>query len=481
MEQVIRLRDEFELNELANLEGTGLYQIERRPVVWEIDRHEIDLRDISLLKKYMENCRKKADYKKAKFINQILCQYDFAEKNDRVEHLPEMYQIEHTDICNSRCIMCNHFFTKNYGCSFLSMEVIHEIEKYLPYANYIALNGIGEPFLHPRIMDIMEVYDKYGIQMTTNTNLSIMNPELASIINRTFSDIQISCDAADKETYEAIRKGLSFEKFKANVEILRKAGNVEICMATVVMRQNILQLPQIVEFAADLGCNKVVFLDLNTSKLLQNQDDTIKCFPHTAKLYMEKARETAERRGIILHTLDYINSFNDAVDEGKQKKEMEGILKQPLYPNDSLAEKLYRMYENLGFEEPCFSAMETDYCTSSRYDSMGYCQFIENRPFISAQGDVFNCCTRRMHSMGNLNTTEFTEIWNGEALCSMRNIFNRGKLPYYCTGCTYLRSNLMVERIRMGKVDRNFYIDFYDQLRIDIINKNLGDKKNEYI
>ena len=83
--------------------------------------------------------------------------------------------------------------------------------------------------------------------------------------------------------------------------------------------------------------------------------------------------------------------------------------------------------------------------------------------------------------MGNLNTMEFARIWNGDALCKMRNIFNHGKLPYYCTGCTYLRSNLMVDRIQMGKVDQDFYVDLYDQLRMDIISKNLGDKKNEYI
>ena len=480
MEQVVRLRDEFDIDRLANLEGTGLYQT-GRSVVWETDGKETDLGDIPRLKDWMEDSRKKADYKKVKFINQILCQYDFARKNDRAEHFPEMFQIEHTDLCNSRCIMCNHFFTKNHGCSFLSMEAVREIERYLPYARYLALNGIGEPFLHPQIMDIMEIYEKYGIQMTTNTNLSVMNPELAAIINRTFTDIQISCDAADKETYEAIRRGLSFEKFKANAEMLRSAGNVEICMATVVMRQNILQLPQIVEFAADLGCDKGVLLDLNTSKLLENLNDTIKSFPRTAGRYMEEAREAADRRGVILHTLDYIQSFQNAPNGDELEREREHILKSPLYPDDALAEKLYRMYEELGFEAPCFLAADTDYCRPGRYDSVGYCQFIENRPFISAQGDVFNCCTRRMHSMGNLNTMEFARIWNGDALCKMRNIFNHGKLPYYCTGCTYLRSNLMVDRIQMGKVDQDFYVDLYDQLRMDIISKNLGDKKNEYI
>lgn len=474
MDNVTKLRDKFEISSLANLEGTGLLQT-GQPVIWEFDGHRINLQDIFSLKIHMENYRQKADYKKVKFINQILCQSDFANKRDYVEHFPEMLQIEHTDICNSRCIMCNHFFTKNHGCSFLSTDAIREIEKYLPYVNYIALNGIGEPLLHPYIMDIMSMYEKYGIQMTTNTNLSVMNPELAAIINRTFSDIQISCDAADLKTYEAIRGGLSFEKFKKNAEILRAGGNVEICMATVVMRQNILQLPKIVELAANLGCDKVVLLDLNTSKLLQNQDDSIKSFPKIAAYYMEKAKEMAECKGIILHTLDYVRSFRDDESMGNEKQELKLIQKQPLYPDDLLAEKLYKMYEKLGFEEPCFSAIATDYCKPGQYDSTGYCQFIENRPFISALGNVFNCCTRRMHSMGNLNDMEFSKIWNGEALCGMRRIFNNGKLPYYCTGCTYLRSNLMVDRIQMKSLDKNFYVDLYDQLRMDILKKNLGD------
>ncbi len=474
MDNVTKLRDKFDISLLANLEGTGLLQT-GQPVIWEIDGHRIDLQDMSSLKEHMENYRQKADYKMVKFINQILCQSDFANKRDYVEHFPEMFQIEHTDMCNSRCIMCNHFFTKNHGCSFLPMGVIHEIERYLPYVNYIALNGIGEPLLHPRIMDIMSMYEKYSIQMTTNTNLSVMNPELAAIINRTFSDIQISCDAADQKTYEAIRGGLSFEKFKKNAGILRAGGNVEICMATVVMRQNILQLPKIVELAADLGCDKAILLDLNTSQLLQNQDDTIKSFPKIAAYYMEKAKETAERKGIILHTLDYVYSFSDDGSARNEEQELELIQKHPLYPDGLFAEKLYRMYENLGFEAPCFSAIATDYCKPSKYDSTGYCQFIENRPYISAQGNVFNCCTRRMHSMGNLNDVGFSKIWNGEALCRMRRIFNSGKLPYYCIGCTYLRSNLMVDRIKIESLDKNFYVDLYDQLRMNILKKDLGE------
>lgn len=456
----------FDTENLANLEGTGVFQ-NGSENIWHFDGKEINLKDAKGLKNLMHHYRRKAQYKEAKFVNRILCQLDFAERNETVNHFPGLLQLEHTDICNSRCIMCNHYFTKNHGCRFIDMNVIREMEEYLPYVDYIVLNGIGEPLLHPNIMELMSTYEKYGIQMTTNTNMSVMNPELAKIMHRTFTDIQISCDGSNAETYENIRRGLKFDQFVKNVKMLREAGSTEICMATVVMRQNIEELPQIVELAADLGCDKVVMLDLNMSELLQTQNDTLMGFPRVAAYYMEKAKETAARRNIFIHTLDYVKNLDNHRTLEEETKLLHSI---PKYRDDKLAEELYEMYKQIDFINPVFAAENTDYCTPSRYRSEGYCQFIENRPFISANGDIFNCCMRRMHSMGNLNEKGFEEIWNGEPMRKIRRMLNSGQLPKYCVGCAYFRGELMTDRLRVLNEDREFYEDVYDRLRMEIIN-----------
>lgn len=474
MENRIVLEEEFDIGRLADLKGGGLLQ-SGVPVWWKHQGELLDLRDARRLADERERCLQKGDYAEVKFINRILCQSDFVEKRLKVYHYPELFQIEHTDICNSRCIMCNHYFTRNHGCTFMDMDVIRRLETYLPYATNIALNGIGEPLLHPQIMEIMSTYEKYGIRLTTNTNLSVMNPELAAIMHRTFSDVQISCDAADRETYESIRLGLKFDTFVKNARMLRAAGSTEICMATVVMRQNIMQLSDIVALAADLGCDKMVLLDLNTSELLENVHDSVRKIPHTAAYYIGKACETADRLGVQLHALEGIGT----PDTGNREDEKE-LLACPFYPEPALAEKLYRLYEELGFDVPVFPAVDTDYCTASVYESEGYCEFIENRPFISASGEVFNCCTRRMHSMGNMMRTDFENIWNGPGYTRMRHIMNVGRLPKYCAGCTYLTSDLMVDRIRVSNMDRAFYENIYDKLRMDIIRENRG-KRNENI
>lgn len=465
------LNDFFDAETLFRLDGSGLLQ-QDDSLFWSFRGEQINLRDTKALLHVMQQYYDKADYPVVKFINNIVSNIDLYEKKDRVDHFPAMYQIEHTDICNARCIMCNHSFTRNHGCKFMDMNIIHELEPFFPYASCVVLNGIGEPLLHPQIKELMETYDKYGIQLSTNTNLSVMDPEIAALMQKTFCDIQISCDAADPETYESIRRGLRFDTFKKNARMLRDAGDVEICMATVVMRQNVTQLPQIVELAAELGCAKVILLDLNASNLLQNTNDSTQFFPATACYYMDRAKETGERLGVIVHTPDYVYTL----DQGSVEQEAEIVGRAPLFQPDTLYEDLYRMYESINFFNPVFDALDTDYCTASRFRSVGYCQFVENRPFISASGDMFNCCTRRMHSMGNILSNGFAAVWNGTPMQRIRYIFNQGCLPKYCTGCTYLRSGLMVDRIKVTEYDDSFYTDLYDAYRMNLIDKERRNK-----
>ena len=80
-----------------------------------------------------------------------------------------------------------------------------------------------------------------------------MSEELAKEIHNSFYSITFSCDACTKETYENIRKGLSFDKFIENVKLLRSFGDkLPMRMSTVAMRQNLHELPGIVRLAAEL-------------------------------------------------------------------------------------------------------------------------------------------------------------------------------------------------------------------------------------
>ena len=47
-----------------------------------------------------------------------------------------------------------------------------------------------------------------------NTNFTVVPEQLWNDMGHAFSFLNISCDGAEKDLYESIRKGLCFEDFK---------------------------------------------------------------------------------------------------------------------------------------------------------------------------------------------------------------------------------------------------------------------------
>ena len=69
----------------------------------------------------------------------------------------------------------------------------------LKHVKRILLQGSGEPLAHPHIARYIDKYADLGIEVTCNTNLSIMNEALAKAIGRAFKKIHISCDGCSSD------------------------------------------------------------------------------------------------------------------------------------------------------------------------------------------------------------------------------------------------------------------------------------------
>ena len=125
----------------------------------------------------------------------------------------------------------------------------------------ISLNGMGEPFISPLVSNQIDFYSKYGNKIVTNTNLSVLNDRLLEQINSNFEWLEISCDGATQDTYEAIRKNLKFDVIVKNLNILKeKCPKVRKHIATVIMRQNVQEMPQMVELASQVGASIITFM-----------------------------------------------------------------------------------------------------------------------------------------------------------------------------------------------------------------------------
>jgi MoaA/NifB/PqqE/SkfB family radical SAM enzyme len=92
----------------------------------------------------------------------------------RVPKLPKEAQIEVTNRCNFSCKMCQRY---GLGVSFTDMD-FSLYEAILDRAEGIknlVLTGWGEPFLHPRIFDMIRSAKERGHAVRLTTNASLLN------------------------------------------------------------------------------------------------------------------------------------------------------------------------------------------------------------------------------------------------------------------------------------------------------------------
>jgi radical SAM protein with 4Fe4S-binding SPASM domain len=132
------------------------------------------------------------------------------------------------------------------------------------------LQGLGEPMLHPRFFDMVEYAVNKGIRVTTNTNLTLLNARKAQrCIASGLDGVYFSIDGAKRETYENIRLNARYDKVLSNLDLLgsTKAKNnsqlPHLKMVMVIMRQNLAELPDLVDLAARYDIEEVYVQQLS--------------------------------------------------------------------------------------------------------------------------------------------------------------------------------------------------------------------------
>ena len=416
-----------------------------------------------------EQYTKEKNWKLVKLINQVIINTDFLLKRSIQNGLPDSFQIETTNKCNAECIMCFHFYKKNNNASHLSNKVVNKLKDILPYTDRILLHGMGEPFLNPKIVFQINEYVKYGIRMTTNTNLSVINEELLFLIDNHFDWIEISCDGATKKTYELIRKNLSFENFIINLQLLKeKCPKVRKHFATVIMRQNIFELPEMVKLAHKFGINMVAFMSLSTNPVIDNINDCMLNYPNVLYHYINMAKYEGEKCGVEVVSPFYDIRFTKNVFE----KELEIMNKMSEQKTDEEIQKIILIGKKLEQYSFDFSFSDSD-VVASEVKCFGICDWVLKGAFIDLHGEVAICCINQNIKLGKLvGNGSFKDIWNNSSYRKIREIFYSGFLPDCCLGCSIIERGL-VKYLRLEITSK-----FYQESEIT---KNRKKKLNEIL
>jgi MoaA/NifB/PqqE/SkfB family radical SAM enzyme len=197
--------------------------------------------------------------------------YDLTSR--RRDGYPTRMEFELSNTCNLECVMCRGEFSSSirknrdqkppipvpYDSRFLD-----QLESFIPPLESARFLG-GEPFLIPLYEEVWEMMIRLNprVEVTLQTNGTIMNPRVRRVLENLSFSISVSIDSVDKENFERIRKNSSFDTVVENLRIFQEYSRrrgTHLSIVSMVMPQNWWELPELVAFANRLGVS--IFLGL---------------------------------------------------------------------------------------------------------------------------------------------------------------------------------------------------------------------------
>lgn len=142
------------------------------------------------------------------------------------EEAPLYIDIEVTNHCNLGCYMCpvgTHAMKRPRG--YMSMELVEKLCKELEESPIggVRLIRWGEPTMHPQFIEILRKLKKTGKLIHFNTNGTLLNRDMIQeIIDLEIDSVKFSFQGVDKESYEEMRFGSSWDKLMENIRLMNE-------------------------------------------------------------------------------------------------------------------------------------------------------------------------------------------------------------------------------------------------------------------
>ena len=183
-------------------------------------------------------------------------------KVDRVWGMPYRYNIDPTNVCNLRCPVCPT------GLGILGREqgmidfedyqaVVDQIAK---YAYVLELYNWGEPFLHPRIFDMVRYAHDRRVSVRLSSNMNRFSGDMAEkTVSSGLDRLIVSVDGSTQEAYEKYRRGGNLQRVLDNVKMLvaekrrQKSRYPFILMRMLINRHNEHQVEDVRKIAETIG------------------------------------------------------------------------------------------------------------------------------------------------------------------------------------------------------------------------------------
>jgi len=173
--------------------------------------------------------------------------------------------------CNLSCPSCRNEIFRCTTEKKADIETIHDciVKEGMEKAGLITIATNGDPFASPYYLKTLREFDWHGhpeLKLMLITNGLRLTPEMWDSISgchQAIVRLQVSVNAATKETFAINQRGGEFNRLMKNLEFiaaLRRAGKLrELCFGFYTLDNNFREMKRFVEMAKSFAADKILF------------------------------------------------------------------------------------------------------------------------------------------------------------------------------------------------------------------------------
>lgn len=138
----------------------------------------------------------------------------------RRQKFPQVIRIGITNRCAARCVYCPREYIHDKGNGYMDFALYEKIIRWAEEHGVEAISFalFGEPLLHPRILEIIDLAHRSGLRMRISTNCIPLKKELADkLLEYPFESFETSMDGFMREEYLAGKHVDAFQTAKENI------------------------------------------------------------------------------------------------------------------------------------------------------------------------------------------------------------------------------------------------------------------------
>lgn len=317
---------------------------------------------------------------------------------------PATVQFDVTNKCNNNCLCC---WNNSPLLGELSKEKEEEKQFELPFdlvirtltelkemgTKNIFFAGGGEPFMHPRFMEILECAKSFGMRTFINTNFTLLDEEkVRKMVEMKVDLVHASLLAGNPRSYRLVHPGTCRDTFSRIRKLLRLLADIKeqlnqivppvphVDIYCVMFKTNYRDVRQMVDLALHVKANSIEFTPMDA---IPGKTDVL-------------LLESRQKEKMVRHVM-------------AQKKRLDKIAAMKEPPKDYHG-TFIEQYDSFIKRMADRNALKGQYETNIVPTMPCYVGWYFVR--ILANGSVNPCLKAHKISIGNLHNRSFKDIWN---------------------------------------------------------------------